>query len=119
MPGPGRPFRKGEGGRPKGSKNKVTKAIAQRIIATRKPPLELMLDVMDFYYRRWLEAEDGADKRFCAELALQAARLAAPYCHPRKLVIEDDAPVTVTVIDGREPVNGHGNGPNSNGEKLN
>ena|SRR5215467_9039011 len=114
MPGPGRPFRKGEGGRPKGSKNKVTKAIAQRIIATRKPPLELMVDVMDFYYRRWLEAKDGADKRFYAERALQAARLAAPYCHPRKLVIEDDAPVTVTVIDRRET-----EASESSGETLN
>ena len=43
-------FQKGNSGRPRGSKNKTTKAIALQIAATRKPPLEAMLDAMDYYY---------------------------------------------------------------------
>src|SRR5215472_15892662 len=102
MPGPGRPFKKGEGGRPKGSKNKVTAAVALQVLADRKTPLAMMLDIAEYYYRQWLEVRDGADRRFCAELALKASTLAAPYCHARKVIIEEDTPVAINVVDRRE-----------------
>jgi len=90
-------------------------------LATRKPPLEMMLDIADYYYRQWLHAKEAPERRFAAELTLQASRLAAPYCHTRKIAIEEDHPMTVNVIDRREvkqiidvQPNGHANG-HSNG----
>ena len=121
MPGPGRPFKKGEGGRPKGSKNKVTAAVALQVLADRKTPLAMMLDIAEYYYRQWLEVKDGADRRFAAELTLAAARQAAPYVHAKKVIIEEDTPVAVNVVDRREigrviTVNGSGsNGSNGHG----
>jgi uncharacterized membrane protein YgcG len=108
-------FQKGNPGRPKGSKNKATKAIALQIAATRKTPLEAMLDVMDYYYRRWTRAEEDTDRTRAAEMTLRAATLAAPYVHPRKLVIEDETVPTINVVDRRE-MGGHGpNGSNGHG----
>jgi hypothetical protein len=92
-------------------------AIAQAIAATRKPPLEMMLDIADYYYRQWVQAKEAQERRFAAELTLQASRLAAPYVHVRKIAIEEENPVKVTVIDKREvkeiidvQPNGHANG---------
>jgi hypothetical protein len=56
-------------------------------------------------------------------MALHALRLAAPYVHARKLILEEDTPVAVNVIDCREmgrviTVNGNGSngrGPNGHG----
>ena len=113
-------FQKGNSGRPKGSKNKTTKAIALQIAATRKPPLEAMLDVMDYYYRRWQRAQEETDRQRAAEMTLRAATLAAPYVHPRKIIVEDETPVAINVVDRREigrviNVNGNGSGNGSNG----
>jgi hypothetical protein len=83
-------FRKGEGGRPKGSKNKSTLLVAQQLVAeveAPKTPLAVMLEVMTHYHKRWKSLEDGPDRRYAAELTLSAARQAAPYCHARKVII--------------------------------
>src|SRR6516164_1409210 len=68
----------------------------------RKTPLEAMLDVMDYYCRRWTRAEDDTDRTRAAEMTLRAATLAAPYVHARKLIVEDETPVAVNVVDRRE-----------------
>jgi uncharacterized membrane protein YgcG len=122
------PFKKGEGGRPKGTKNKTNAALSQAIAAAApQTPLAVMLEVMTYYHRQWKRLEDGPDRRFAAELTMSAARLAAPYCHARKVIIEEETVPVVNVVDRREmgrvvTVNGHGsnghggNGPNgSNG----
>ena len=62
----------------------------------------------------------AADRRFAAELTLSAARQAAPYCHARKVIIEEETVPTVNVVDRRETgrliTNGHGsNGHGGNG----
>ena len=61
-----------------------------------------------------------SDRRFAAELTLSAARQAAPYCHARKVIIEEETVPTVNVVDRRETgrliTNGHGsNGHGGNG----
>src|SRR6516164_9780310 len=66
---------------------------------------------------------DGANKRFAAELTLSAARQAAPYCHARKVIIEEETAPTINVIDKRDMgrmltvngSNGHGGSNGSNG----
>jgi hypothetical protein len=117
-------FAQGNPGRRHGSRNKTNVAIAQAIAATRKPPLEMMLDIADYYYRQWLQAKEAPERRFAAELTLQASRLAAPYVHAKKIVIEEDTPVAINVIDRRDMgrviavngSNGHGsNGSNGHG----
>jgi hypothetical protein len=114
-------FAKGNPGRRHGSRNKTNAAIAQAIAATRKPPLEMMLDIADYYYRQWVQAKEAPERRFAAELTLQASRLAAPYVHARKIIVEEDTPVAVNVVDRREmgrviAVNGsNGHGPNGHG----
>jgi hypothetical protein len=118
------PFKKGEGGRKKGSRNKTTVAIAQRIAATRKPPLEMMLDIADYYYREWLETTDRATRRHAAELTLQASRLAAPYVHAKITPVlegEDDGKVTVEIMHSqrRLPAPVHVNGGGTNGGGTN
>jgi hypothetical protein len=70
-----------------------------------------------------LSLEDGPDKRFAAELTLSAARQAAPYCHARKVIIEEETAPTINVIDKRDMgrmltvngSNGHGGSNGSNG----
>src|SRR6516164_3564399 len=119
-------FRKGEGGRPKGSKNKSTLLVAKQMVEVaevQKTPLAVMLDVMNHYHQQWKKLEDGADKRFAAELTLSAARQAAPYCHARKVIIEEETAPTINVIDKRDMgrmltvngSNGHGGSNGSNG----
>ena len=113
-------FQKGNPGRPKGSKNKVTAAVALQVMANRKTPLEMMLDIAGYYHSQWLAAKDGPDHRFAAELALRASTLAAPYCHARKVIIEEEIVPTINVVDVRETgrliTNGHGsNGHGGNG----
>jgi hypothetical protein len=120
-------FRKGEGGRPKGCKNKSTLLVAKQMVEVaevQKTPLAVMLEVMTYYHRQWKALEDGADRRFAAELTLSAARQAAPYCHARKVIIEEETTPTINVIDKREMgrmvtvngSNGHGgNGHGGNG----
>jgi hypothetical protein len=115
-------FQKGNPGRPKGARNKTNVALAKAIAAaTPKTPLTVMLEVMTYYHQQWKKLEDGPDRRFAAELTLSAARQAAPYCHARKVIIEEDTPVAVNVVDRREmgrviAVNGsNGHGPNGHG----
>ena len=84
------PFKKGEGGRPKGSKNKTNAALSQAIAsAAPQTPLAVMLEAMTYYHRQWKRLEDGPDRRFAAELTMPAARLAAPYCHARGVIVRD------------------------------
>jgi uncharacterized membrane protein YgcG len=116
-------FQKGNPGRPKGSKNKATIALAMQVAAVRKTPLDAMLDVMDYYYRRWQRAQEEADRQRAADMTLRAAAMAAPYIHPRKLIVEEETAPTINVIDKREmgrmlTVNGsdgHGGSNGSNG----
>ena len=119
-------FRKGEGGRPKGSKNKSTLLVAKQMVEVaevQKTPLAVMLDVMNHYHQQWKKLEDGADRRFAAELTLSAARQAAPYCHARKVIIEEETAPTINVVDKREigqigrmvTINGNGHGSNGHG----
>ena len=119
-------FRKGEGGRPKGSKNKSTLLVAKQMVEVaevQKTPLAVMLDVMNHYHQQWKKLEDGADRRFAAELTLSAARQAAPYCHARKVIIEEETTPTINVVDKREigqigrmvTINGNGHGSNGHG----
>lgn len=61
-------------GRKPGAATKRTREIAERAIAERKTPLEVMLDIMH-------DAEDTATK-------LEAAKAAAPYVHPKLSSIE-------------------------------
>ncbi|MBP2301563.1 hypothetical protein [Azospirillum picis] len=65
--------RQGAGRKP-GSATKRTREIAERAIAERKSPLEVLLDIMH-------EATDTATK-------LEAAKAAAPYVHPKLSSIE-------------------------------
>ena len=114
-------FQKGNPGRPKGSRNKTNVALAEAIAAgSPQTPLAVMLEVMTYYHRQWKKLEDGADRRFAAELTLSAARQAAPYCHARKVIIEEETVPTINVVDRRETgrliTNGHGsNGHGGNG----
>jgi uncharacterized membrane protein YgcG len=123
-------FRKGEGGRPKGCKNKSTLLVAKQMVEVaevQKTPLGVMLDVMNYYHRQWQGLKDSADRRFAAELTLSAARQAAPYCHARKVIIEEETTPVINVIDKREMgqmltvngSNGHGNGSNGSGRGSN
>jgi hypothetical protein len=78
-----------------------------------------------YYYQRWSETKESKEEeavcRRAAEMALHASRLAAPYVHARKLILEEDTPVAVNVVDRREigrviNVNGNGsNGSNAHG----
>lgn len=68
-------------GRKPGSANVRTREIADRVAAEGKTPLEVMLDIM----RRALEGEDD-------ERALEAAKAAAPYVHPRLSSVEASGP---------------------------
>lgn len=70
-------------GRPKGSASKRTREIADRACEEGKTPLEIMLDVMREAY--------GAHD---LPAALEAAKAAAPYVHPRLAAVEMDAKVT-------------------------
>ena len=96
-------------------------ALAEAIAAgSPQTPLAVMLEVMTYYHRQWKKLEDGADRRFAAELTLSAARQAAPYCHARKVIIEEEIVPTINVVDVRETgrliTNGHGsNGHGGNG----
>ena len=105
MAGRGKPFVKGDprAGRPKGSRNKTSIALATAIAAESPiTPLAVMLEAMVHYRKQWLKAEEGPDRRFAAELMLSAARLAAPYCHARKLIVEEEHTPVVNVVDRRE-----------------
>lgn len=60
------------GGRQKGTPNKKTAALLERVSAEGLTPLDVMLQVM----REYVEAGDR-------EMALDAAAKAAPYVHPK------------------------------------
>jgi hypothetical protein len=124
MPGKGRPFKKGEGGRPKGSKNRVTKAVLQTVLASRRQPLDVMLDIQSYHHQRWLDATNERGRQHHATMALEFAKAAAPYVHARMVVLETDQPLNVTINDRRhgeqieQVTNGHaanGHGPNGHG----
>jgi len=70
----GRP--KGSGGRPKGSKNKYSAAaLRQAMNGDGQTPLEYLLGIMN---------DEEQDQR----LRMDAAKAAAPFCHPRLSSIE-------------------------------
>lgn len=64
-------------GRKKGVRNKKTKKILELVEASGKTPLDVMLEVMRHAFTR-----------FDHETALEAARSAAPYVHPKLASIE-------------------------------
>jgi hypothetical protein len=41
-------------------------------------------------------------------MTLRAATLAAPYVHARKLIVEEDVPIAVNVVDRRDGPGHHG-----------
>jgi hypothetical protein len=122
-------FEKGNPGRPKGSRNKTNVALSQAIAAgSPNTPLAVMLEVMTYYHWQWKKLKDGPDRRFAAELTLSAARQAAPYVHPRRVIVEEDTTPTINVIDRREigrviagsnGSNGHGGGNGHGGNGSN
>lgn len=77
------------GGRSRGVPNKRTsaQAVAARLLAAGQSPLEFLTGV----YR---------DATVGLELRVEAARAAAPYVHPRRLAIANDAdqPLTVQIV---------------------
>jgi len=80
-------------GRKAGTATQKTRDIADRAASEGKTPLEVMLDVM----RRASFQQDDA-------LALEAAKSAAPYVHPRLSSIEhggkDGQPLQLEVVSG-------------------
>ena len=74
------------GGRKRGTRNKKTLETIERVMASGTAPLDYLLGVM-----RDVKADPAA--RF------EAAKAAAPYCHPKLAAIEhsgkDDAPVNM------------------------
>ncbi|MBA9063908.1 hypothetical protein GGQ91_003309 [Methylobacterium fujisawaense] len=76
-------------GRKPGAATQRTRAVAERASATGLTPLDVMLDVMRFQHTlARSEMDKGADARpaILADAmtrALNAARDAAPYMHPR------------------------------------
>jgi hypothetical protein len=79
------------GGRKKGTPNKATTAKAAEIAASGLTPLDFMLSIL-------------RDRDQPNDLRMDAAKAAAPYCHPRLNSIEhsgpDGGPVeTVTKIE--------------------
>jgi Family of unknown function (DUF5681) len=86
----GRPFKNGMSGnprgRPKGSRNGRTRALIEAVQAGGEMPLDYMLAVM-------------RDKTQSPKRRLEAARAAAPFCHPKLTSIEhsglpDKPPIT-------------------------
>ncbi len=77
-------------GRPPGSPNQRTRAVAARAAAEGISPVEAMLSIM----RDALVRKDSI-------LALEAARHAAPYCHPRlsAVLLRDDRERDVAAFD--------------------
>ncbi len=81
--------REGSGRKP-GSRNTLTREIADRLSRDGVTPLEVMLRIMR-------SADAGGDE----EMALDAAKSAAPYMHPRLNQVDvgnrDDQPFRVAV----------------------
>lgn len=73
-------------GRPRGSANKKTREIANRVAETGKTPLEVMVELM-------AERREAGDWAGC----LDAARSAAPYIHPKLSAIENKHTGDLTV----------------------
>lgn len=70
-------------GRKKGSRDKFQKAEAKKAIGDGLTPLQFLLGIMN---------DESADKRDRAD----AAKAAAPYCHPRLQSTQLDAKAKVT-----------------------
>ena len=89
------------GGRTAGTPNKKTLerlATVWRALQEGVTPLEIMIEMMQHHYARWKNPpEDQSDLETykAAELAHQAARDCAPYCHARLQSIEHKAEVTM------------------------
>jgi hypothetical protein len=78
-------------GRPKGSRNKRTLELQQRVAQSGLTPLDYMLSIV-----RDEKREDA--------IRLEAAKSAAPYVHPRLNSIELKADVEVRRVVKREPL---------------
>ena len=83
--------------RKKGSLGQRTRLIAEAAIADGDAPLNVLLSVMRKAY---------ADKDL--PLALDAAKAAAPFCHPRLAAIEhtgkDGGPIATMGVSARERI---------------
>ncbi|MDP9195203.1 MAG: hypothetical protein M3O22_00265 [Pseudomonadota bacterium] len=81
--------RQGSGRKP-GSRNTLTREIADRLSRDGVTPLEIMLKIMR-----------SADARGDEEMAMDAAKSAAPYMHPRLNQVDvgnkDDQPFRMAV----------------------
>ena len=89
------------GGRTAGTPNKkkiAQLATVQRALQEGVTPLDIMLTVMEHHYGRWQqppEDQSPLETMKAAELALAAAKDAAPYCHARLQAIEHKAEITM------------------------
>jgi hypothetical protein len=76
------------GGRKRGTRNKKTLETIERVMASGTAPLDYLLAVM-------------RDEKADPVARFEAAKAAAPYCHPKLAAIEhrgeDDAPVNMTL----------------------
>jgi hypothetical protein len=87
------------GGRKAGTPNKRTLArlaTVQRALDEGVTPLDVMIEAMQHHYTRWKQPPEGQsdlETMKAAELALAAAKDAAPYCHARLQAIEHKAEI--------------------------
>ena len=94
-------------GRKLGSANKRTREIADQAMASGKSPLELMLSVMRSPKPKQASGEKTVlylqRVQIWRQQCFDAAKAAAPYCHPRLQAIEhagpegDGVPQNITV----------------------
>jgi hypothetical protein len=88
------------GGRTAGTPNKKTLgrlATVQRALEEGVTPFDIMIEVMQLHYTKWKHPPEGQnplETLKAAELAIQAARDAAPYCHAKLAAIEHKAEIT-------------------------
>lgn len=88
-------------GRPKGAKNKKTRALQEAIESSGETPLQFMLRVM-----RGEACPPNADpkvKAVFAGLQFEAAKAAAPYVHSRLSSVEMSNPPPANGKDGKLP----------------
>jgi len=85
MPGPGRPFKKGQGGRPKGSKNKRTVELKERLEELGADPIAVLVELMG-------SSEDEKIRTDCAKTL-------TGYLYPRLKSVELDVKADVLVLE--------------------
>ena len=70
-------------GRKPGGKNKRTQEIALRAAESGITPIEVMIQAMQLTWKDALQAEDEGERRKLQKAAVEIAKEAAPYIHPK------------------------------------